>query len=208
MLQILYVINETFGFKITCCYLLRESVKLFLFFFAKIKLYFRSKTQGMDQSAKSSESVTNVFNSALISNGTFMIQFRPYLETVYSSRKVWWIFERSVPYNLFWANQQKPDTKIFYGVSVKLVRINVHWPIFCGQRQENCIIKLEHYLQSSTNMAAQLANDLSHTKHSSFSVFGLLKLSNFLKYWSSFLTNTGTNYVPMSIPKFIPVYTI
>ena len=41
-----------------------------------------------------------------------------------------------------------------------------------------------------------------------FPFFGLLNLSNFLKYWSSFLTTTGTNYVPVSILKFIPVHTI
>ena len=34
---------------------------------------------------------------------------------------------------------------------------------------------------------------------------GLLKLLNFLKYWSSFLTITGTTFVCVSIWKYIPV---
>ena len=41
-----------------------------------------------------------------------------------------------------------------------------------------------------------------------FPFFGLLNLSIFLKYWSTFLTNTGTNYVPVLILKFIPVHTV
>ena len=41
-----------------------------------------------------------------------------------------------------------------------------------------------------------------------FPFFGLLNLSISLKDWSSFLTNTGTNYVPVSLLKFIPVHTI
>ena len=40
-------------------------------------------------------------------------------------------------------------------------------------------------------------------KHSTFSVFHLVKLSNFLKYWYSFSRNTGVNYAPVSIWKYI-----
>ena len=36
----------------------------------------------------------------------------------------------------------------------------------------------------------------------------LLNLSIFLKYGSPFLTNTGMNYVPVSIWKYIPVQLI